>query len=160
MEHSFPVNMAGRTYHWKLYDVGGAVSEKKKTCIISIPLNGLIFFYYSVDRCGINLILSSVSDLSKFFFFFISDKLGLLTLTMASISTPLFICFANSLTPFILATAIIFLGMPKIQNTFFSLNLNLKSPAPISAFDQVHTHLLLKFYALSFIQINVLLLLS
>lgn len=26
MEHSFPVNLAGKTYHWKLYDVGGAVS--------------------------------------------------------------------------------------------------------------------------------------
>lgn len=26
MEHSFPVHMAGRTYNWKLYDVGGAVS--------------------------------------------------------------------------------------------------------------------------------------
>lgn len=27
MEHSFPVSMAGKTYHWKLYDVGGAVSD-------------------------------------------------------------------------------------------------------------------------------------
>ncbi|KAF8802720.1 G-alpha-domain-containing protein [Phlegmacium glaucopus] len=26
MEHSFPVHMAGRTYNWKLYDVGGARS--------------------------------------------------------------------------------------------------------------------------------------
>lgn len=27
MEHSFPVNMAGKTYNWKLYDVGGAVCD-------------------------------------------------------------------------------------------------------------------------------------
>jgi hypothetical protein len=27
MEHSFPVNLVGKTYHWKLYDVGGAVSD-------------------------------------------------------------------------------------------------------------------------------------
>lgn len=25
MEHSFPINMGGSTYNWKLYDVGGAV---------------------------------------------------------------------------------------------------------------------------------------
>ena len=27
MEHSFPVSLAGKTYNWKLYDVGGAVSN-------------------------------------------------------------------------------------------------------------------------------------
>jgi guanine nucleotide-binding protein subunit alpha len=28
MEHSFPVNLAGRTYHWKMYDVGGARGQR------------------------------------------------------------------------------------------------------------------------------------
>ena len=32
MEHSFPVSMAGKTYHWKLYDVGGAVSDLIALC--------------------------------------------------------------------------------------------------------------------------------
>lgn len=27
MEHTFPINMGGMTYDWKLYDVGGAVCE-------------------------------------------------------------------------------------------------------------------------------------
>ena len=44
MEHSFPVHMAGRTYNWKLYDVGGAVSG-----CISLYIRFLIFF--SVGRC-------------------------------------------------------------------------------------------------------------
>lgn len=26
MEHTFPINMGGVTYDWKLYDVGGAVT--------------------------------------------------------------------------------------------------------------------------------------
>jgi hypothetical protein len=28
MEHTFPINMGGLMYDWKLYDVGGAVCDK------------------------------------------------------------------------------------------------------------------------------------
>lgn len=46
-EHSFPVHMAGKKYHWKLYDVGGAVSDLHST------LMDISFFTsFSVDRCG------------------------------------------------------------------------------------------------------------
>lgn len=38
MEHSFPVNMAGRSYNWKLYDVGGAVSDALYIYIYLISL--------------------------------------------------------------------------------------------------------------------------
>lgn len=62
MEHSFPVSLAGKTYHWKLYDVGGAVSDFNST------FDGLIFTPFSVDRCVlyIHLQMSSESESLNF----------------------------------------------------------------------------------------------
>lgn len=105
MEYSFPVNMAGSTYNWHLYDVGGAVSD------LNLHFFQLFQLSFSVGRYR-SLFITFQELLGVWSLNFSHQRQTWIPYFDDGECIGLIIWVFQLLTLFVLATAIIFLGMP------------------------------------------------